>query len=98
MLKRLQITNPEFDNTDQEFGAGDVVQIDMDNDMSRPISKNQDEPVRSDQIVIGNLRQILFVEFIGTSIYVFMATIPFQNSTAPGMALIALMACFGKIR
>ncbi|XP_052071841.1 aquaporin-8-like [Mytilus californianus] len=97
MSNRIQITNPGFDNADQERCAGNEVQIDIGNDISRQRSRNEDEPVISDHIVKGNLYQALFVEFLGTSIYVFIATIPYYDSSAPGMALIALIACFGKI-
>lgn len=60
--------------------------------------RKKDEQVISNHIDKWNLYQALFVEFLGTTIYVFIATIPFYDTSAPGMALIALIACFGKIR
>ncbi|CAG2251302.1 AQP8 [Mytilus edulis] len=96
MSNRIQISNPEFDNADQRH-TGNEVRVDIGNDSSRPRTRKEDEPVISDHIDKWNLYQALFVEFLGTTIYVFIATIPYNDTSAPGMALIALIACFGKI-
>ena len=97
MSNRIQISNPEFDNADQRH-TGNEVRVDIGNDSSRQKTRKKDEQVISDHIDKWNLYQALFVEFLGTTIYVFIATIPLYDTSAPGMALIALIACFGKIR
>ncbi|VDI46792.1 Hypothetical predicted protein [Mytilus galloprovincialis] len=96
MSNRIQISNPEFDNADQRH-SGNEVRVDISNDSSRPRTRKENEHVISNHIDEWNIYQALFVEFLGTTIYVFIATIPYYDSTSPGMALIALIACFGKI-